>query len=152
MKVKDMTLRSWLLSNRFPREIELKDLTGTSHLHTSLPKSLRPPPYRSPWSPGSPPLVKNLLATKRSLSTQISQLKDVITLQKELKDLAEQVQTLQADLMDPPVAARHSGKTSKNPTPVKGRQSISFSFPVITRSGSQRQDHAGQVCPKYRSN
>ena len=64
-----------------------------------------PPPYLSPiLSTAHPislasPSIQQLLQTKRELQTQITNLKDVLGLQKELQDLSLETQSLQRALM-----------------------------------------------------
>lgn len=119
----------------------------------------QPPPYvPSPASqillsappfpitlPPQIPGVDSLLATKQSLASQITQLRGVISLQKELKDLTAQIQTLQVDLLTPspststPLRSHDESPENKavqarppkaHPALVKHR----LPFPVMTRS------------------
>lgn len=119
----------------------------------------QPPPYvpsqdyrAQPSAPPSPvtllpltPGIDSLLATKQSLTSQITQLRGVISLQKELKDLTSQIQTLQVDLLTPsslppapiklpngsPQARIAQGRPSKA-RPAQSKRCLTF--PVVTRS------------------
>ena len=98
--------------------------------------------------------IDDLLATKRSLTSQITQLRGIISLEKELKDLTTQIQTLQVDLLTPlslpPTPLRPPNESSQTkPTrarppkarsaPVKSR----LTFPVMARSsGTQAESSA----------
>ena len=122
------------------------------------PRWSQPPPYvplhncqiQSALPPQTPG-VDSLLATKRSLASQITQLRGVISLQKELKDLTTQIQTLQVDLLTPSLPPSTSQESPDKPpqtraakarppktrsAPIKHR----LTFPVMTRSRGTAPD------------
>ena len=103
-----------------------------------LPSSLfapfppNPQPNPRPVSLASPS-VQLLLQTKRELQTQITNLKDVLGLQKELQDLSLETQSLQRALM-----GNLQGPISKNPQtgrngPSQKQGNKKLAFPVITQ-------------------
>ena len=132
-----------------------------THERRNTPQRLRwsqPPPYvplhncqiQSALPPQTPG-VDSLLATKRSLASQITQLRGVISLQKELKDLTTQIQTLQVDLLTPSLPPSTSQESPDKPpqtraakarppktrsAPIKHR----LTFPVMTRSQGTAPD------------
>lgn len=106
-----------------------------------------PPPYASsppefalsaPIGPPSLlPGLQDLLATKESLLGHIDSLNEVLSLKRELKELTQQIQTLQADLTE----------TSSTPKIGTKKQSIqrlapavSLSFPVMTHSAGRPRE------------
>lgn len=121
------------------------------------PEDLRPQPS-APSFPGNlppqTPGIDDLLATKRSLTSQITQLRGVISLQKELKDLTTQIQTLQVDLLTPlslPPSSLRPPNESSQTRPIRARSTKARSapvksrltFPVMTRSsGTQAESSA----------
>jgi hypothetical protein len=109
---------------------------------TIEPFNFHPPPYLPPFPPNPQPnprpvslaplSVQLLLQTKRELQTQITNLKDVLGLQKELQDLSLETQTLQRALM-----GNLQGPISKNPqtghkgpSQKQGNKKIGFSCPL----------------------
>jgi hypothetical protein len=87
---------------------------------TIEPFNFHPPPYLPPSPPNpqpnprpvllAPSSIQRLLQTKRELQTQITNLKDVLVLQKELQDVSLEIQSLQKALM-----GNLQGPISKNP-------------------------------------
>ena len=111
---------------------------------TIEPFNFHPPPYLPPFPPNpqpnprpvslAPSSVQRLLQTKRELQTQITNLKDVLGLQKELQDLSLETQSLQRALM-----GNLQGPISKNPQtgrkgPSQKQGNEKLTFPVLTRS------------------
>ena len=111
---------------------------------TIEPFNFHPPPYLPLFLPNpqpnprpvslASPSVQLLLQTKRELQTQITNLKDVLGLQKELQDLSLETQSLQRALM-----GNLQGPISKNPQaglkgPSQKQGNKKLSFPVLTRA------------------
>ena len=110
---------------------------------TIEPFNFHPPPYLPPFPPNpqpnpwpvslAPSSVQRLLQTKRELQTQITNLKDVLGLQKELQDLSLETQSLQRALM-----GNLQGPISKNPQtgrkgPSQKQGNKKLAFPVLTQ-------------------
>ena len=92
-----------------------------------------PNPQPNPQPVSLAPLsVQGLLQTKRELQTQITNLKDVLGLQKELQDLSLETQSLQRALMGnlqgPISKSRQTGR--KGPSQKQGNEKLTF--PVLT--------------------
>ena len=111
---------------------------------TIEPFNFHPPPYLPPFPPNpqpnprpvslAPSSVQRLLQTKRELQTQITNLKDVLGLQKELQDLSLEMQSLQralmGDLQGPIPKNPQTG--CKGPSQKQGNEKLTF--PVLTRA------------------
>ena len=105
---------------------------------TIEPFNFHPPPYLYPIPPTAHPIlltsssIQRLLQTKRELQTQITNLKDVLGLQKELQDLSLETQSLQRALMGnlqgPIPKTPQTGR--KGPTQKQGNEKLAF--PVLT--------------------
>ena len=94
-----------------------------------FPPNPQPNPRPVSLAPSS---VQRLLQTKRELQTQITNLKDVLGLQKELQDLSLETQSLQRALM-----GNLQGPISKNPQtgrkgPSQKQGNKKLTFPVLT--------------------
>ena len=111
---------------------------------TIEPFNFHPPPYLPLFLPNpqpnprpvslASPYVQLLLQTKRELQTQITNLKDVLGLQKELQDLSLETQSLQRALMGnlqgPIPKTPQTGR--KGPSQKLGNEKLTF--PVLTQS------------------
>ena len=109
--------------------------SSPSILPSSLFAPFPPNPQLNPRPLSLAPLsVQLLLQTKRELQTQITNLKDVLGLQKELQDLSLETQSLQRALMGnlqgPIPKTPQTG--CKGPSQKQGNKKLTF--PVLTRA------------------
>lgn len=153
---------------RYEREINDPPLTANVHVSKSSRSTQRlrwqePFPYtfsvqrqaarqNPPGTiPTAPPLVDltpltpgldSLVATKQALTQQIGQLKGVLSLQRELKDLTSQIQTLQADLLLPSTLQSDTftprSPISEFPGKRKLKKKPLLALPVMTRSKEKK--------------
>lgn len=110
-----------------------------------------PPPETQQAASLSSPDIQGLLKTKQALTKQITGLKDVLQLQRELKDLTQEIHDLQINLIGGPINTPQT--VDKHPPSLKSRKSkssnkpppVSFSFPVMTRLKASQNNQENNV-------